>query len=77
MGKTILTLEFSDKWEYLTKKLAYPFEYSICIDDYQRPVDNLKKQDFFSELKNDYPNDKEIERTKEFIKLFNNKNGKN
>ena len=28
------------------------------IDDYQKPVDNLKKEDFFSKLKNDYPDDK-------------------
>ena len=34
-----------------------------------------KKKDFFSKLKNDYPDDEEIERTKEIIKLFNFKNG--
>ena len=45
------------------------------IDDYQKPVDNLKKEDFFSKLKNDYSSDKEIERTKEIIELFDIKNG--
>ena len=35
----------------------------------------MKKEDFFSKLKNDYPSDEEIERTKEIIKLFNIKNG--
>ena len=35
----------------------------------------MKKEDFFSQLKNDYPNDEGIERTKENIKLFNIKNG--
>ena len=35
---------------YLSKKLAYPYEYFNNIDDYQKPVDNLKKEDFFSKL---------------------------
>ena len=34
----------------------------------------LKKEDFFSKIKNDYRRDKEIERTKEIIKNFNIKN---
>ena len=38
-------------------------------------VHNLKRENFFSKLKNDYPDDEEIERTKEIIKIFNNKNG--
>ena len=67
--------EFPDKWKYLTQKLAYPYEYFNSIDDYQKPVDNLKKEDFFSKLKNGYPDDEEIERTMENIKLFNTKNG--
>ena len=66
---------FPDKWKYLTKKLAYPYEYFKSIDDYQKPVDNLKQADFFSKLKNDYPDDEEIERTKQIIKLFNIENG--
>ena len=70
-----LKKEFSDKWQYLNKKLAYPYEYFNSINDYQKPVDNLKREDFFSKLKNDYPDDEEIERTKEFIKLFNIKDG--
>ena len=71
----ILKTGFPDKWKSLTKKLAYPYEYFNSIDDYQKPVDNLKKEDFFSKLKNKYPDDEEIERTKELIKKFNNKNG--
>ena len=39
----ILKTEFPDKWKYLTKKLAYPYEYFNSIDDYQKPIDNLKK----------------------------------
>ena len=35
----------------------------------------MKKEDFFSKLKNDYPDDDEIERTKEIIKPFNIKDG--
>ena len=71
----ILKKEFPDKWQFLNKKLAYPYEYFNSINDYQKPVNNLKKEDFFSKLKNDYPDDDEIERTKEIIKLFNIKNG--
>ena len=70
-----LKKEFPDKWQYLNKKLAYPYEYFNNIDDYKKSVDNLKKEDFFSKLKNDYPDDDEIERTKEIIKLFDIKNG--
>ena len=71
----ILKEDFPDKWQYLNKKLAYPYQYFNSIDDYQKPVDNLKKEDFFSKLKNDYPDDDEIERTKDIIKLFDIKNG--
>ena len=76
MGKIdlkILKTGFSDKWKYLTKKLAYPYEYFNIIDDYQKSVDNLKKEDFFSKLKSDY--DEEIERTKKLIEMCNIKNG--
>ena len=71
----ILKKEFPDKWQYLNKKLAYPYQYFNSIDDYKKPVDNLKKEDFFNKLKNEYPDDEEIERTKEIIKLFNIKDG--
>ena len=71
----ILKTGFADKWKYLTKKLAYPYEYFNSIEDYQKPVDNLKKEHFFSKLKNGYPNDEEIQRTKDIIEKFNIKNG--
>ena len=71
----ILKKEFPDKWQYLNKKVAYPYEYFNSIEDYKKPVNDLKKEDFFSKLKNDYPDDDEIERTKEIIKLFNIKDG--
>ena len=71
----ILKTGFPDKWKYLTKNLAYPYEYFNSIDDYQKPVDNLKKEHFFSKLKNKCPDDKEIERTMDIIKRFNIKNG--
>ena len=61
--------------KYLTRKLAFPYEHFNSIDDYQKPVDNLKKENFFSKLKNGYPDDEEIERTKEIRKRFNIKNG--
>ena len=72
----ILKKEFPDKWQYLNKKLAYPYEYFNSIDDYKKPVHNLENKDFFSKLKNKSPDDKEIDRTREIIKKFNIKNGK-
>ena len=71
-----LKKKFPDKWQFLNKILAYPYEYFNSIEDYQKPVDILKKEDFFSNLKKDYPDDEEIERTKQIIKLFNIKSGK-
>ena len=35
----------------------------------------MKREDFFSKLKNNCPDDEEIERTKEIIKIFDIKNG--
>ena len=68
---------FSDKWKYLTKKLAYPYEFFRCLDDYKKPVNNFNKEEFFSKLKKDYLSDEEIERTKQIIKLFKIKMEKN
>ena len=73
--KTLET-DFPGKWKYLTEKLAYPYEYFHNIEDYQKLVDKLKKEGFFSKLKNDYPNDIEIERTKENIKKLIVENAK-
>ena len=70
-----LKKEFPDKCQNLNKKLAYPYENFNTIDDYKKSVENLKKEDFFSKLKNIYPDDDEIEQTKEIIKLFNSKKG--
>ena len=45
------------------------------LDDYSKDISTLTKQDYFSKLKNDYPNDEEIERTNKIIQTFNIKNG--
>ena len=71
----ILKTGFPYKWKYLTKKLAYPYEFFNSIEDYQKSVNDLKKEDFFSKLKNGFPDDEEIERTMDIIKLFNIKKG--
>ena len=72
----ILKTKFPDKWKYLTKKLAYPYEYFNSIEDYSKPVDNLQNKNFFSKLKNKYPDDNGIDRTREINKQFNIKDGK-
>ena len=72
----ILKTEFPDIWKYLTKKLAYPYEYFNSSKDYKKPVDNLENKDFFSKLKNKCPDENEIDRTREIIKKFNIKDGK-
>ena len=70
----ILKTVFPNKWKYLTKKLAYPYEYFNSIEDYKKPANNLKKEDFFRKLKNKCPDDEEIQRTMDIIKKFNIKN---
>ena len=40
-----------------------------------KDISTLTKKDYFSKLKNDYPDDEEIERTSKIIQTFNIKNG--
>ena len=54
----------------LRKKLAYPYEYFNSNEGYQKPIDNLKKEDFLSKLKNKCPINEEVVRTTEIIKFF-------
>ena len=78
MGETDLKnlkTGFPDKWEYLTEKLAYPYDFFNCIEYFQKSVFNLKKEHVFSKLKNDYPKTEEIERSNEIIEKFIHKNG--
>ena len=72
----LIKMDFPDKWKYSTEKLAYPYDYFITIFDYEKPVDNLKKENFFSKLNHDYLDDEEIERTKQIFKLSIIKSGK-
>ena len=74
-GFVILKKVFPVKWQYLNKKLTYPSQYFKNINDYKKPVDKFKKEDFFSELKNKCPDFIEMERTKEIIKVFDIENG--
>ena len=70
-----LKTQFPDnKWQYLTKKLAIPYEYFNSLDVYLKSVNNLKKEDFFSNFKNKCLDDEEVERTEQVIKLFKIKN---
>ena len=65
----LLKTETPDMWNCLTKTLAYPYEFFNSVDDYQKHVDNLKKEDFFGKLKNKCPEDGKIEKTEGNIKF--------
>ena len=68
----LLKTEFPDnKWNSSSKDLAYSYEFFNCCDDYRKYVDNIKKEDFFGNLKNKCPDDNETEQTKEIINIFN------
>ena len=55
--------------------MAYPYEYFNSFDYYEKPVDNLKKEDFWKKLKSSYASLEEIESTKEKFKFNNIKKG--
>ena len=48
--------------------MAYPYEY-LNLNSFQEPL-NLTKEDFWSTLKQSYPSDDEINRTKEIIEKY-------
>ena len=39
----ILKLEIPEDWTYLNKSVAYPYGHFNSLDDYQKPVNDLKK----------------------------------
>ena len=55
----ILKTEFPDKWKYLNKRLAYPYEYFLSTNDYQKPVNKLKTKDIFIKLNKNGPSNEE------------------
>ena len=57
--------------ELLIKKLDYPYELSISLEDYDNILLKDKNEDdFFSELKDSKPSIEEINRTFETIKII-------
>ena len=60
--------------ELLIHKLAYPYEY-FNPTNFEKPLD-LKKEHFYSTLKQEYPPQQEIDRTFEIIKKYDIKTGK-
>ena len=60
--------------ELFKQKLAYPYE-KFNLENFDKPL-NLTKEDFFSTLNQSYPSDEEISRTKEIIRKYNIKTGK-
>ena len=74
-----LKRHFPNHWMLFKNKLAYPYEFYKTLEDYEKPIDELiksGKKAYFSETKNKIPDQEEIDRTNEIIKLFNIKNGR-
>ena len=71
----MLKKNIPDNWNLSNKKRACPYEYFISMDDYQKLVDNLKKEDFCSKVKNACLDDKGVERTEQSINFFDSENG--
>ena len=72
----LLKNELPEKWKLLNKKLAYAYDKFEKVEAYGLGITSLRKH-YFSKLKNDYPDHKEIERAYDFINSLNIKNGKN
>ena len=74
-----LKKHFPNHWMLLKNKLAYPYEFYKTLEDYDKPIDELLKagnEAYFSKTANKIPDQKEMDRTNEIIKLFNIKNGR-
>ena len=74
-----LKKNFPDHWMLLKNKLAYPYEFHKTIDDYEKPIQVLLEagnEAYFSKTKNKIPDQEDINRTNQIIKLFNIKNGR-
>ena len=73
-----LKKHFPNHWMLFKKKLAYPYEFYETLKDYEKPIEeliNAGKEAYFSKTKNKIPDQEEIDRTNENIKIFNIKNG--
>ena len=74
-----LKKHFPDHWKLLKNKLAYPYEFYKTLEVYERPIEAILKagkEAYFSKTANKIPDQEEIDRTNEIIKLFNIKNGR-
>ena len=74
-----LRKHFPNHWMLLKNKLAYPYEDYKTLEDYEKPIDELLESGnkaCFSKTKIKIPDEEEIDRTNEIIRLFNIKNGR-
>ena len=74
-----LKRHFPNRWMILKKKIAYPYEFYKTLQDYEKPIGELLKagnEAYYSKTKNEIPDQDEINRTNEIIKLFNIKNAR-
>ena len=74
-----LKKHFPNHWMLLKNKLAYPYEFYKTLEDYEKPIEellNAGQEAYFKKSKNKIPDQDEIDRTNEIIKLFNIKNGR-
>ena len=71
-----LKKEFGDNYHLFTKKIAYSYDYFETLEDYEKDINLLKDDDYYSRLNCSIPDKIEIDRTKEIIKIFNIRNGR-
>ena len=74
-----LKKNFPYHWKLLKNKLAYPYKFYKTLEDYERPIEDLLKagnEDYFSKTQNKIPDQEEIDRTNDIIRLINIKNGR-
>ena len=69
-----LKSNFPDHWMFLKNKLAYPYEFYKTLEDYEKTIEELinsGNEAYYSKTKNKIPDQEEIDRTNDIIKLYN------
>ena len=71
--KSILGKKVGDKWELITRELAYFRKISKKRDDYSKTTKEPNKDNYFSALTRKIPSHERIGRTNKITQEFNSK----